>query len=107
MNGTQETRRVGYLLKTFPKLSETFILNEIVQLEKLGVPLHLFSLRTPMFADKFHPAAYEVQANVTNLFDKFYVGAMSTGNATPLNTNTPFVQIGAPRTISGTVNFGF
>jgi iron complex outermembrane receptor protein len=48
-----------------------------------------------------------VQFNVTNLFDKFYVGAMSTGNATPSNTTVNFVQIGAPRTFSGTINFGF
>jgi len=48
-----------------------------------------------------------VQFNVTNLFDKFYVGAMSTGNATASNTTVNFVQIGAPRTFSGTVNFGF
>lgn len=48
-----------------------------------------------------------VQFNVTNLLDKFYVGAMSTGNATPLNTVVNFVQIGAPRTFSGTINFGF
>ncbi|WP_363303682.1 TonB-dependent receptor [uncultured Sphingomonas sp.] len=48
-----------------------------------------------------------LQFNVTNLTNKFYVGASSTGNATPLNTAVNFVQIGAPRTISGTVNFGF
>jgi iron complex outermembrane receptor protein len=48
-----------------------------------------------------------VQFNVTNLFDKFYVGAMSTGNATASNTTVNFVQIGAPRTFSGTINFGF
>src|SRR5713226_4764525 len=65
MDHAQQTRRVGYLLKTYPKLSETFILNEIVQLEKLGVALHLFSLKKPMFADKFHPAVHQVQANVT------------------------------------------
>ena len=48
-----------------------------------------------------------VQFNVTNLFNKFYVGASSTGNATPSNTTVNFYQIGAPRTISGTINFGF
>ncbi len=48
-----------------------------------------------------------VQFNVTNLFDKFYVGASSTSNSTASNTSVPFIQIGAPRTISGTINFGF
>ena len=48
-----------------------------------------------------------VQFNVTNLFDKFYVGAESSSNATASNTTVGFVQIGAPRTFSGTINFGF
>ena len=48
-----------------------------------------------------------VQFNVTNLFDKFYVGAESSSNATASNTSVGFVQIGAPRTFSGTINFGF
>ncbi len=59
------TPTVGYLLKTFPKLSETFILNEIVQLEGMGSRLHLFSLRKPPLYDKFHPEVAEVQAKVT------------------------------------------
>jgi iron complex outermembrane receptor protein len=48
-----------------------------------------------------------VQFNVTNLFNKFFVGAESSGNATASNTTVGFVQIGAPRTFSGTINFGF
>lgn len=55
---------IGYLLKTYPKLSETFILNEILELERQGVRLHLFSLRRP--DDKqFHPGVSQVQADVT------------------------------------------
>jgi len=33
-----------YLLNIFPKLSETFILNEILQLQKMGIRVHIFSL---------------------------------------------------------------
>lgn len=44
------------------------------------------------------------QLNVTNLFDKFYVGGFG---GTTSNTNVSFVQIGAPRAISGTVVIGF
>jgi glycosyltransferase involved in cell wall biosynthesis len=55
---------VGYLLKTYPKLSETFILNEILELEKQGVQLHLFSLRQSR-EDKVHPDVYRVNASVT------------------------------------------
>ena len=47
------------------------------------------------------------QFNVTNLFNKFFVGASSTSNSTPSNTTVNFWQIGAPRTISGTLVVGF
>lgn len=37
----------AFLVKTYPKISETFILEEILGLEQMGVPLHLFSLQAP------------------------------------------------------------
>lgn len=40
-------RPVGFLLKTYPKISETFILEEILALERIGVALHLFALSRP------------------------------------------------------------
>ncbi|NJK69533.1 MAG: colanic acid biosynthesis glycosyltransferase WcaL [Microcoleus sp. CSU_2_2] len=57
-------KTVGYLLKTYPKLSETFILNEILELERQGVSLHLFSLRKPT-DEKNHPDVDKVKASVT------------------------------------------
>ncbi len=36
---------IGYLLKAFPVVSETFILNEVRAVERLGVPLVLLSLK--------------------------------------------------------------
>ena len=45
-----------------------------------------------------------LQLNVTNLFDKFYVGGFG---GTTSNTGISFVQIGAPRAVSGTVVIGF
>jgi len=48
-----------------------------------------------------------LQFNVTNLFNKFYIGASSTSNATASNTTVNFWQLSPPRTISGTINFGF
>ena len=80
---TTSNSKIGYLLKTYPKLSETFILNEIVQLEKLGMPLHLFSIRRPPQEERFHPGVFQVQANVTylasiswgkNIFDSAIIG---------------------------------
>ncbi|HEX8527840.1 TonB-dependent receptor [Allosphingosinicella sp.] len=44
------------------------------------------------------------QINITNLFDEVYVGGFG-GNL--LNNTAPFVQIGAPRAISGTLVVGF
>lgn len=45
-----------------------------------------------------------LQLNVYNLFDQFYVGGVG---GTLLHTATYFAQIGAPRTISGTLVVGF
>lgn len=57
------------------------------------------------------------QLNVTNVFDKLYVGSFDGGNQSPsYNTSTGaltgytspiFVQIGAPRTVMGSVVFAF
>jgi iron complex outermembrane recepter protein len=53
------------------------------------------------------------QLNVYNLFDKFYVGGFGGGLAQAFNTaatqfgNPPFVQIGAPRTVSGSLSISF
>jgi glycosyltransferase involved in cell wall biosynthesis len=45
----QETRfpPVGYIIKMFPRLSETFILNEILELEAQGLALRIFSMKRP------------------------------------------------------------
>ena len=40
--------KVAYILSTFPKLSESFILNEIVELLKRGHDVQIFSMHTPM-----------------------------------------------------------
>jgi glycosyltransferase involved in cell wall biosynthesis len=34
---------VGYVLTVFPRLSETFVLNEVMALERLGLPITIFS----------------------------------------------------------------
>lgn len=56
--------RIAYLVKTFPRLSETFILNEILGLEKLGLKLHIYALRRPG-QEAVHPKVAEVKAPVT------------------------------------------
>lgn len=38
---------VGYVIRMFPQTSETFIANEILHLERLGLPLRIYSYRRP------------------------------------------------------------
>ncbi|MEO1744545.1 MAG: colanic acid biosynthesis glycosyltransferase WcaL, partial [Cyanobacteria bacterium J06629_9] len=57
---------IGFLLKTYPKLSETFILNEILELERQGLNLHIFSLRNRTDR-RAHPGVAQVKAPVTYL----------------------------------------
>ena len=55
---------IGYVAKVFPRLSETFVLNEIRQLERDGTRVHVFSLHAPP-ADVPHRALHELGAEVT------------------------------------------
>ena len=55
--------RVGYILKQYPRLSETFILNEILGLEDSGVDVSIFSLRNAT-EGRFHPAIASVKGTV-------------------------------------------
>jgi glycosyltransferase involved in cell wall biosynthesis len=60
-----ERPRIAYLVKTFPRLSETFILNEILGVEKLGLELTIFSLRKqPLEAEPVHPDVARVKGPV-------------------------------------------
>jgi len=60
------TRPVAYVLKMYPRLSETFILNEILELERQGQPVHIFSLR-PSDDARHHADVALVRARVTNV----------------------------------------
>jgi glycosyltransferase involved in cell wall biosynthesis len=63
---SRQPTRVGYIIKMFPRLSETFILNEVLELERQGVALHIFSLKRPV--DRvFHEQAKLVRSPVTYL----------------------------------------
>jgi glycosyltransferase involved in cell wall biosynthesis len=67
MNGRLVNRssnlRIAYLVKTYPRLSETFVLNEILGLERLGVDLRIFSLKRPDNG-AVHPDVAKVRASV-------------------------------------------
>jgi len=56
--------RIGYVLKVYPRYSETFILNELLAHERAGAELEIFSLRPPGDG-RFHEAVGQVRAAVT------------------------------------------
>ncbi len=58
--------KVGYVLKRFPRLSETFILNEVLELERQGVEVEIFSLLKPP-AEERHRLLDRLRAPVTYL----------------------------------------
>ncbi len=57
---------VGYVLKKFPRLSETFILGEILELERQGIEVTVFSLHRPDDG-VFHAALAELGKPVVYL----------------------------------------
>ncbi len=60
------TQFLGMILKGYPRISETFISNEILLLENLGFPIHLFSMRQPR--ENFtHKSVNRIQAGVDYL----------------------------------------
>ncbi|WP_405373975.1 MULTISPECIES: glycosyltransferase [unclassified Microbacterium] len=59
----ERTPRIGYVLKVYPRFSETFVVTEILAREAAGEDLVVFSLRPP--ADpRFHPELARVTAPV-------------------------------------------
>ena len=57
---------LGMILKGYPRISETFISNEIRLLEKLGFAIHLFSMRQPR-EDFTHESVKKIRARVDYL----------------------------------------
>ena len=62
-NGAAPASRVAYIMKRYPRLTETFILNEIRAMERYGADLRIFSLLAPE-PPPHHPIAAEVTAPV-------------------------------------------
>ncbi|NCF28060.1 MAG: glycosyltransferase [Gammaproteobacteria bacterium] len=62
---------IAFVLKGYPRLSETFIANEIQALEKRGLDIRIVSLRYPSDA-KTHPVHGEIRASVHYLPEYLY-----------------------------------
>ena len=56
--------RIGYVLKMYPRFSETFIVSELLGREARGADIEVFSLRPPV-DPRFHSALADVRAPVT------------------------------------------
>lgn len=56
-------RRIAFVLKGYPRLSETFIAQEIHALERLGLDISIYSLRYPTDKES-HPVHGEIRADV-------------------------------------------
>jgi len=64
----QRKMKIAYVAKMFPRLSETFVLNEILELERQGAEIVVFSAKKPN-EGQFHPQLANLQAQIVYLED--------------------------------------
>ncbi|GAB3183767.1 glycosyltransferase family 4 protein [Nesterenkonia halophila] len=64
--GAARRRTIGYVLKMYPRFSETFVVSEILAREAAGERVVIFSLR-PTADARFHPELARVEAPVVHL----------------------------------------
>ena len=62
-DGALLPKRVGYVLKRYPRFSETFVVNEILAHEAAGLAIEIFALR-PTVDSHFQHAIANVRADV-------------------------------------------
>ena len=81
--------KVGYVVKRFPRYSETFVVNEILAHEDAGLPIEIFSLRPPNdthFQDSLSavraPVCYLPWSGIKAL--DFWAAAEEAGSACPV-----------------------
>ena len=67
---SRSTPVLGMILKGYPRISETFISNEILLLEEQGLNLHILSMRRPR-ESFFHPSVTQITAAVDYLPETF------------------------------------
>ena len=84
---TVMSSRVAYVMKRYPRLTETFILNEIAVMEALGVKLELFSLLQPE-PPPHHPMVSEIKARLNHLPAAFFFKAKVLAKSHAANLRT-------------------
>src|SRR5512138_1349385 len=60
--------KIGYVVKMYPRLSETFIMNEILEMERRGAEVTIFSYKKPN-EGQFHPQVSQVKARAYYMED--------------------------------------
>ena len=71
--------RLGYVLNRFPRFSQTFVLNEILELEQRGHLIDIFSLARPP-AEPRQPELARLQASITYLPGVDQLSGLSLGH---------------------------
>lgn len=70
MKTTNSPLRIAYVVRSFPRLSQTFILNEVLALEESGVQVRIFSSINPA-EEVVQPQVKSLQAQVDYLQEAF------------------------------------
>lgn len=79
MRPARRSGGVGYVLRKFPVLSETFILQEILALEADGIPVRIFSLGRPSIP-RFHEDLARLKATVSYVPELFELRTLLRAN---------------------------
>ena len=72
--------RIGYVVRRFPVLSETFVLNEILAVEAQGAKAEIFSLLQPR-DPRFHPGVAQIRGSIRYLPSLSYMSDLRRYNA--------------------------
>jgi glycosyltransferase involved in cell wall biosynthesis len=86
---------LAYILKGYPRISETFISNEILLLEQIGFTLRLFSMRHPRESFR-HDSVSRIQARVDYLPSRLWMNlaVLLRANGRLLHDNpSPYRQV--------------
>jgi colanic acid/amylovoran biosynthesis glycosyltransferase len=82
--------RIGYILKMYPRFSETFILTEILAHEAAGAEVHIFSLMHPVDGH-FHADLARIRAQVAYIPASGLKGAQLWGTIARAGSGNPRV----------------
>ncbi|MEE9293489.1 MAG: glycosyltransferase family 4 protein [Phycisphaerae bacterium] len=70
VNEARDNMHVGYMLRMYPRFTQTFVVNEILELERQGVGLSILSLKKPTDG-RFHESLSRVRARAEYIPELF------------------------------------